>query len=182
MGLLLRKLFGPRHVGLKLGVLIVAVLALFFTYADGDYRVTADARLEGTVQRAIAVPMAGYVVDANVRAGDIVKPGDMLFSLDDRDLRLERLKWAQPEAAEQPRTQRGGRQARPRQGAHPVGADRAGRCRNRAARRTIETHPRRRRRSTVSSSPAISVSRWARRSNAAMSCSNWRRSTPIASS
>jgi multidrug resistance efflux pump len=37
--------------------------------------------------------MAGYVVEANARAGDIVKAGDVLFSLDDRDLRLERLKW-----------------------------------------------------------------------------------------
>jgi multidrug resistance efflux pump len=46
------------------------------------------------VQRTIAVPTAGYLVDANVRAGDIVKEGDVLFSLDDRDLRLQRLKWA----------------------------------------------------------------------------------------
>ena len=29
-----------------------------------------------------------------MRAGDIVQQGDLLFSLDDRDLRLERLKWA----------------------------------------------------------------------------------------
>jgi multidrug resistance efflux pump len=93
-GSVLKKLFGPRHVGLKLGVLTVAALALFFTYAEGDFRVTADARLEGTVQRAIAVPTAGYLVDSDVRAGDIVKQGDLLFSLDDRDLRLERLKWA----------------------------------------------------------------------------------------
>jgi multidrug resistance efflux pump len=93
-GSLLKKLFGPRHVGLKLGVLTVVALALFFTYAEGDFRVTADARLEGTVQRAIAVPTAGYLVDSDVRAGDIVKQGDLLFSLDDRDLRLERLKWA----------------------------------------------------------------------------------------
>ena len=92
-GSLLRKIFGPRHVGLKLGIIITALLVAFFVYTDGDYRVTADARLEGTVQRAVAVPIAGYVVDANVRAGDIVKAGDILFTLDDRDLRLERLKW-----------------------------------------------------------------------------------------
>ena len=90
---LLKKLIGPRHVGLKLGAITALSLILFFTFADGDYRVTADATLEGTVQRAIAVSMAGYVVEANVRAGDIVKAGDILFLLDDRDLRLERLKW-----------------------------------------------------------------------------------------
>lgn len=90
---LLKKLLGPRHVAMKLVVLALIGLVVFFSYAVGQYRVTADARLEGTVQRAIAVPTAGYLVDSNVRAGDIVKQGDLLFSLDDRDLRLQRLKW-----------------------------------------------------------------------------------------
>jgi len=90
---LLKKLIGPRHVGLKIGTFTAIFLLGFFTFADGDYRVTADARLEGTVQRAVTVAIAGYVVEANVRAGDIVKAGDVLFALDDRDLRLERLKW-----------------------------------------------------------------------------------------
>ena len=89
----LNKLYGPRHAGFKLGTYSAALLLLFLIFAEGDYRVTADARLEGTIQRVVAAPLAGYVVDANVRAGDIVKAGDTLFSLDDRDLRLERLKW-----------------------------------------------------------------------------------------
>ena len=90
---LLKKIFGPRHIGLKLGLILLALLIAFFMYAEDDYRVTADARLEGTVQRAVTVPIAGYVIDANVRAGDIVNAGDVLFTLDDRDIRLERLKW-----------------------------------------------------------------------------------------
>lgn len=89
----MEKLFGPRHAGLKLGASLALFLLLFFLIVEGDYRVTADARVEGTVQRSIAVPVAGYVVDAGARAGDIVKAGDVLFTLDDRDLRLERLKW-----------------------------------------------------------------------------------------
>ena len=88
-----RKLVGPRHTGLKLTVFSALFLLVFFTFASGDYRITAEATLEGAVQRAIAVPMAGFVAEANARAGDIVKAGDVLFSLDDRDLRLERLKW-----------------------------------------------------------------------------------------
>jgi len=87
------KLIGPRHVATKLSVFAALSLLVFFALADGDYRVTADAALEGTVQRVVASPMAGYVAQANVRAGDIVKAGDVLFSLDERDLRLERLKW-----------------------------------------------------------------------------------------
>ena len=88
-----RKLVGPRHTALKLTAASTLFLLVFFTFATGDYRVTADATLEGAVQRAIAVPLAGFVAEANARAGDVVKAGDVLFSLDDRDLRLERLKW-----------------------------------------------------------------------------------------
>jgi RND family efflux transporter MFP subunit len=89
----LRKLFGPKHMGLKFAVLLFLLVVVFFSLAEGDYRVTAEARLEGTIQRSIAVPIAGYIVDAEARAGDVVKQGDLLFTLDDRDLRLERLKW-----------------------------------------------------------------------------------------
>lgn len=89
----LRHLFGPRHTGKKLAVSMALLMILFFSFADSQYRVTGDAILEGTIQRSIAVPFSGYVAQANVRAGDIVKADDILFSLDDRDLRLERLKW-----------------------------------------------------------------------------------------
>jgi RND family efflux transporter MFP subunit len=89
----LRKLTGPRHSVLKLVSAVILVLVVFFTFAKGDYRVTADARLEGGIQRAMAAPLAGYIADASVRAGDIVREGDPLFTLDDRDLVLERLKW-----------------------------------------------------------------------------------------
>ena len=89
----LRKLIGPRHIGLKLGTVLALAVVAFFSFAMGDYRVTADATLEAMVQRAVAAPIAGYVADANARAGDIVRQGQVLALLDDRDLRLERLKW-----------------------------------------------------------------------------------------
>ena len=92
-GGLLKKLFGARHFGLKLTFIILTAVIVFFSLAKGDYRITADARLEGTIQRSIAAPVAGYIVESDVRAGDIVRQGDTLFTLDDRDLRLERLKW-----------------------------------------------------------------------------------------
>jgi len=89
----LKKLTGPRHSILKVVTGTLLFLVVFFTFAKGDYRVTADARLEGEMQRAMAAPLAGYVAEAYVRAGDIVREGEPLFSLDDRDLVLERLKW-----------------------------------------------------------------------------------------
>lgn len=88
-----KKLFGPRHTGFKLATISILAVIAFFTFHTSDFRITADATLEGSIQRVVAAPMAGYVVEANYRAGDIVKEGDVLFSLDDRDLRLEHLKW-----------------------------------------------------------------------------------------
>jgi multidrug resistance efflux pump len=88
-----RNLVGPRHTALKLWVGGFVAVVLFLAIFDGDYQITADAALEGTVQRAVAAALPGYIAEAGARAGDVVKQGDLLAALDDRDLRLERLKW-----------------------------------------------------------------------------------------
>lgn len=90
----LDHLVGPRHVALKLWAALGVFALLFFAFAKGDYRVTADAMLEGEVQRAVAAALPGYIAESGARAGDVVKKGDLLAALDDRDLKLERLKWA----------------------------------------------------------------------------------------
>jgi len=89
----LRMLFGPRHPGLKLiGVLALAVL-IVLSLATGEHRVTARTVVEGEVQRAIVAPFEGYVAESMVRAGDVVKAGQVLVRLDDRDLKLEQARW-----------------------------------------------------------------------------------------
>lgn len=88
----LRHLVGPRHVALKLWVALTVVTIMFFAVVKGDYQITADANLEGTVQRAITAAMPGYITEARARAGDVVRKGDVLATMDDRDLRLERMK------------------------------------------------------------------------------------------
>jgi RND family efflux transporter MFP subunit len=88
------RLTGPGSDGRKIVAGGMFALLLFLIFAKGDFRVTADARLEGTIQRVIAAPMAGYVASADVRAGDMVKEGEVIAQLDDRDLRLELLKWS----------------------------------------------------------------------------------------
>lgn len=85
-------LVGPRHVALKMWVVGIAAVAAFLATAEAPYRITADASLEGQVQRAVTAAMEGYVVEARARAGDVVRKGDVLAALDDRDLRLERQK------------------------------------------------------------------------------------------
>jgi hypothetical protein len=87
-----RNLVGPRHIALKLSVGLTVLAILFFAFAKGDYRVTADASLEGTVQRAVTAPMQGYITEARARAGDVVRKGAVLAAMEDRDLKLERLK------------------------------------------------------------------------------------------
>jgi RND family efflux transporter MFP subunit len=62
--------------------------------ASGDYRVSATARVEGEIQRALTAPFQGYVREAPHRAGDTVKKGELLARLDDRDLRLEHTRLA----------------------------------------------------------------------------------------
>jgi len=87
-----QKLAGPGHAGFKLGTLALTALAAFFFFATGEFRVSADATLEGTVQRAITAPINGYVKEARLRAGDTVKEGQVIGTFDDRDLKLERVK------------------------------------------------------------------------------------------
>ena len=89
----LHRLFGPRHLGLKLGAMSLAGLVVFFSVAEGDYRITAPITLEGEVQRAVVTPFDGYVATAFARAGDVVEEGQLLAELDVTELSLEQLRW-----------------------------------------------------------------------------------------
>ncbi len=90
---LLRNLFGPRFVAAKVVALSVAILAAWLAVARAEYRLTADAALEGTVRRAAVAPFDGYVRAAPKRAGDRVESGALLAELEDRELKLEAKRW-----------------------------------------------------------------------------------------
>jgi biotin carboxyl carrier protein len=64
---------------------LVAVLAVPL-----PWRVSAPARLEGSVQRAVVAATDGYLQQANVRPGDRVQAGQVLAELASQDLELER--------------------------------------------------------------------------------------------
>ncbi len=89
----LRRVFGPAHAGLKLTSAALIAAVLFFTFASGDYRVTAETYLEGKIQRTIVTPFDGYIKEAYARAGDQVTENMALAELDDSDLLLEQTKW-----------------------------------------------------------------------------------------
>ena len=86
-------LLGPGHLVRKLTALAAIVVVLFLSFARGAYTVNADARIEGLVRRAVVAPYDGFIKDAKARAGDRTTQGEVLASLEDRDLLLERLKW-----------------------------------------------------------------------------------------
>lgn len=86
-------LVGPRHAAWKLAAIVLSAVTLFFAIAHGEFRVTANSVLEPAVKRAAVAPFDGYVAEAPARVGDVVEQGQLLASLDVRDLELERAKW-----------------------------------------------------------------------------------------
>jgi multidrug resistance efflux pump len=94
----LTRLLGSGYLGRKLFVICLSVIVIFFSFAEGKYRLSADARLDSYIQRVVAAPYDGYIYSAVHRAGDVVSKDQVLVRLDDRDLHLERLKWLSEKA------------------------------------------------------------------------------------
>lgn len=87
------KLFGAQHGTRKLVYSSLLLLIGFFTFAHGEFRVAANSQLEGSVRRQIAAPYDGFVASAAYRAGQTVKKGELLATLDDKELMLEAQRW-----------------------------------------------------------------------------------------
>ncbi len=90
---LLSGVFGDGYLGVKfISVLIVTAFVLMF-FMHWDYKISADATLEGAIERVVTSPENGFIKEASARPGDIVQQGVALATLDDRDLQLEKRKW-----------------------------------------------------------------------------------------
>ncbi len=55
---------------------------------------SAKTFIEAHTQRVAVAPFNGYIAEARVRAGDLVRAGEILATLDSRDLKLEQQKWS----------------------------------------------------------------------------------------
>lgn len=88
------RLLGPRSPTLKLGAIVAAAALVFLVFAEGQFRVSARTLIEGATQRAVVAPFESFLAEAHVRAGDRVTAGQLLARIDDRDLQLERVRWA----------------------------------------------------------------------------------------
>jgi len=80
------QLFGPEHPFLKLGAVVCALLLLYALFGSWDYRVDASAQLSTDATRLISAQFDGRVDQVHASAGDMVKQGDLLVTLDTREL------------------------------------------------------------------------------------------------
>ncbi len=86
------RLLGGGYLLRKLALASLLAIAAFFAIATGQYRIAADATVEGGRLRAMVAPFNGYIADARFRAGETVAAGTVLATLDDRDLKLEQIR------------------------------------------------------------------------------------------
>ncbi len=74
-------------------LLLSALVMLALLFLPVAYHVSAPARLEGAIQRALVAPENGYLEQSFVRPGDIVKANQVLATLADQELLLEKRRW-----------------------------------------------------------------------------------------
>ena len=90
---LLRALTDASRPGLKLVLSAALALLIVAAFVPVTFRVTAPSIIEGEVQRAAVAPFQGFIREAQVRAGDTFKRGQVLAQLEDKDLQLEKVRW-----------------------------------------------------------------------------------------
>lgn len=74
----------------KIGLYALSILLLASLFIPIRYHISAPARLEGAIQRALVAPENGYLQEAYVRPGDSVSQGQILIDLADEELLLEK--------------------------------------------------------------------------------------------
>ncbi|MEK8049723.1 HlyD family efflux transporter periplasmic adaptor subunit [Ideonella sp. DXS22W] len=84
----------PRRPSWRIGAGLALLALVALVFVDGQWRISAPASIEGATQRAVVAPFEGFVRTAPVKAGQRVKAGEVLATLDDRDLLLERARYA----------------------------------------------------------------------------------------
>jgi hypothetical protein len=87
------KLFGPRHLPLKLTISLALALFIWLSQAGTMFRISCDSVLEAKISQVVVAPQEGYIAAAHVRAGDRVMKGDLLATMDDQELIQKQRKW-----------------------------------------------------------------------------------------
>ena len=90
MDTLRARLSDPRERVLRWSVLAFFGVMSFGIGFPLPYQVTANARLEGAVQRIMSAPQDGFLREVHVHPGDVVKVGQVLAEMSDDDLQSAR--------------------------------------------------------------------------------------------
>lgn len=85
----LSGLLGPRHTLIKAVSVLVALALLFIVFGRLPYRVEAPFILKTDDLAYLPAPFEGYIDKVEVEVGDLVRKGDVLLSLDIKELLLE---------------------------------------------------------------------------------------------
>lgn len=88
-----QQLFTSNNARFKMGFYAISFALLASLFIPISYNVSAPARLEGSIQRALVAPENGYLQQASVRPGDNVTKGQVLVALADQELLLEKRRW-----------------------------------------------------------------------------------------
>ncbi|MDX2422798.1 MAG: HlyD family efflux transporter periplasmic adaptor subunit [Amphritea sp.] len=73
----------------RLYLLAGLLFLMFCLYLPVDHSIKSPVVVEGSVQRSITIPMDGFIKSIDVQAGELVKQGQLIASLDDADIRLQ---------------------------------------------------------------------------------------------
>ena len=86
----LENLLGYRHTGLKVTglVILLCLISSFVIRIDHNVKAPFVLRSEATV--ILTSPVAGYMEGVHFKVGDFVKKGDLLVSLDQREILMKR--------------------------------------------------------------------------------------------
>ncbi len=85
-------LLGPKALGWKAAILVLAALIAAGATITAPARMTADAEITAEGRVVIAAPFDGFLAERLARAGDAVVAGQVLARLDVRDLSLDLLR------------------------------------------------------------------------------------------
>lgn len=80
------SLFGPEHGLWKLAGLVLAALLLYAALGTWNYRIDGSAQLNTESTRLISAQFDGRIDEVYATAGELVKEGTLLVSLDTREL------------------------------------------------------------------------------------------------
>ena len=80
------RVFGPDHTLVKVVTVVLVGLFLYAAFGSWKFRVDASAQLNTESTRLISAQFDGRIDQVNATAGDLVKEGALLVSLDKREL------------------------------------------------------------------------------------------------